>query len=255
MINHIGERVGRLDLIFIVSVIVIWVIADIVLRKKLGIPRKTDHTFQRWLSKKGIYLFAGLVLIFVIVSIISNHVLGVYYNLLLFSGLFGYLAVLQWRHEKSSKQYVRTAVSSLALLVLFIGLVVAVYPREFHQTYEAVKYADDNEQGGHVTIEFQGQTWQNLLYGKSFLGTLKVDDDEFLVLQYWEEHAETLILDRMKGTYRPYTMIETDGNQRGTVWLSSDLASFAGSFSATKFVHPAETVEEAENLFNVIFNR
>lgn len=245
---------GRLDLIFIFSVIVIWVFVDLVLKKKFGLPRQKEGFFQSGLSKKEVYFYISLTLVVFCLLYFWIQALDAYYVLipLLMSGLFGYRAFKQYRQDKSTKQFVRTMVDSIAFFVLFIGIVVMSYPREIHHTYEAVMVSGDTNQEEHVTIEIQGETWLNLLYGKSFFGTLQVGDSEFLVLQYWEEPRETPIIDRLKGTYRQYTMIETEGNKRGKVWLSRDFASFVGSFSATKFAHPAKTVDEAENLFKVI---
>src|SRR5690606_21964464 len=117
--------------------------------------------------------------------------------LLIFSAMYGYRAFKQWQQDKSSKHYLKMTVASLMCLILFIGLVFIAYPREFHQTFDVMMYSGQSDQGEKATVEIRGQTWQNLLYGQTFLGTIELDDTEFLILQYREEPAEIPFIDRL----------------------------------------------------------
>ncbi|GAA0493764.1 hypothetical protein GCM10008986_20290 [Salinibacillus aidingensis] len=244
---------------FLMGVAIAYTLAYLFLRKKFDLPKKPYKEEPPWPEfPEAFFIIFVAVLMFILSGFVWEWDDGLEgtYGLLLLSGLFGFRAFSQWKHNRAQKFHILNFLNSGMALLIFFGFIFISYARDIEYTYEAIYFTEQGRDPEVIEIDFRGEKQRNLLFGYTLEGQWNINDHEFFLYSGRDEFRETPFVDRFNGSNRHYRLHEFNGIRKGELWISRDLQTFAGSFQDSeervRFAFPADSVHEAEQLFETL---
>jgi hypothetical protein len=240
-------------LLFLALLTIIWAVVSRKIRDKLNIEKRTGlyRHINRYQLSGEVYIFIIMFLFLFFIGPLQPH----YIFLGLIIPLGSYRTFMEWKYDKASKQFVLSLFNTAIFLIAFTGILLFTLPKNIDHTYSAYIFSEDGEISEMVKIEMIGKLKRSPLQGDIFEGHIYMLDKEFFTIKYGRTNLES-IYDSLIDNRLFYTLI---GTNRGEMWTSRGIHSFAGKINGVelkpeykttiKFSGPAETLEEAKELY------
>ncbi len=243
--------------VFLALVVLLLVTTNKKIKAKYNIEKRDG--FYRRVHSTQIWGEIYIVLIMLAFLFLIEHYSFEYtlFGLLIPLGI--YRSFMEWKYDKPSNHYRLTIASTFFLVVTFVGVLLITTPQIVKETHYVYIYSEDHDLGERVELEIDGKLRRNLIYGDRFEGHFTIADREFFTFKFGKETNETFH-DRLITKRFLHTMVERSSQNRGELWIKKDIRSFTGTlnelepFSSgpVKFAGPAETLEEAMELYEQI---
>lgn len=190
--------------LFLLIMIILWLVAYKIVSQKFGIKQRLFYKPVSKLQQQSERLL--LIFCLIILTIIAFVYHGLAFQFLAFAFtaiLLGFRAFMEWKYERSSRQYMMSGISVFMILIFWGGSMIISRPQVIAYTHNAFMYSECGTISEPIEIEIRGQLNHHIFYGSLLEGQMNVSEKEFFLTTFGIGNKKSII-DRVKGKNRRY---------------------------------------------------